>query len=229
MRHAIPIVAASVVRVALPILMAAPCVSAEWVVRATESFDDPDAFAARWEVLDPATWRIGDDPLRGGIARVHERESAYRPPHKSPKHVAVLRDEPVGDFRLTFEARSPRDSGPHRDCCVIFGWQHAARFYYVHLGAVPDDRSGQIMIVDNADRTALTENTNRVPWTDDWSTVRVERRLGDGAIRVYFDDLETPVMEVADTTLGDGLVGLGSFDDLIDFDNLRLETASGDR
>ena len=43
-----------------------------------------------------------------------------------------------------------------------------------------------------------------------------------GQITVYFDDMETPHMQVSDKTFGRGRIGIGSFDDLNEFDDLVL-------
>ena len=45
-------------------------------------------------------------------------------------------------------------------------------------------------------------------------------RVESGTIKVYFNDMKTPVMETVDKTFLFGEVGLGSFDDTGNFDNL---------
>lgn len=183
--------------------------------------EDFESGIDRWEVLDPKTWRIAQ---RDGnqTFEITARASEYRPPTRSPGHVALIRDLELGSFEITFRVRSTLDTGNHRDCCVFFGYQDAKHFYYAHLGARPDPHSGQIMIVKEAPRRALTENTTPVPWTDDWHTVRLTRDLLSGRIAVYFDDLEKPLMEVVDRTFGPGRIGIGSFDDLNEFDDIRV-------
>ena len=115
------------------------------VAEGAEIVEGFSAGADRWEILDPETWRLAGE----GDARrleITARSSAYKPPHRSPKHIALLRDFEAADVRVTFRVRSLLDTGSHRDCCVFFGWQDAARFYYVHLGARPDPHSGQVML-----------------------------------------------------------------------------------
>lgn len=197
------------------LLLASTAAAAETPVFA----DDFTEGLARWDVLDPATWR---HDAGAGNVEITARESAYNPPHRSPKHLALVKDLRVGEAAIEFRVRSTKDTGSHRDCCVFFGWQDAAHFYYVHLGAKPDPHSGQIMIVDGADRRALTENTRPVPWDNGWHTVRLERDAASGRIAVYFDNLTTPLMETTDTTFGAGRVGIGSFDDMNAFDDVRV-------
>jgi hypothetical protein len=39
---------------------------------------------------------------------------------------------------------------------------------------------------------------------------------------VYFDDMEKPLMTARDTTFGAGQIGLGTFDDNGNFDDVKL-------
>ena len=118
--------------------------------------------------------------------------------------------------------RSTKDTGNHRDCCVFFCYQNPQQFYYVHLGAKPDKHSGQVMIVDQKPRLALTKNENLVAWTDDWHKVKLVRDSKKGLIEIYFDDFEKPLMSVTNNVFGKGRIGIGSFDDMNDFDNVKV-------
>ena len=181
-----------------------------------ESFESD---SNRWEILDPATWRVVD---RDGnkTLEITDRKSDYKPPVRSPGHVALIKDLQLGSFDITFKVRSTKDTGNHRDCCVFFGYQDDLHFYYVHLGAKPDPHSGQIMIVKEAPRLAITKNERLTPWDDQWHSVRVVRDIDSGSIKVYFDDMTTPHMEVIDKNFGAGRIGVGSFDDLNEFDDV---------
>ena len=78
------------------------------------------------------------------------------------------------------------------------------------------------MIVDGAPRRPLTENTRPVPWDDGWHRVKLERDTTSGRIAVYFDDMDRPLMEASDRTFTTGQVGIGSFDDMNDFTNVKV-------
>lgn len=175
----------------------------------------------RWELLDPDTWKLTD---RSGnhTFEITKRESDYRPPVRSPGHVALIKDLELESFEISFRVRSTMDTGNHRDCCVFFAYQDNQHFYYVHLGAKPDPASGQIMIVNKAPRLALTKNSNLTPWDDQWHKVRVVRRMPVGTIEVYFDAMEKPLMSVVDKTFAKGRIGIGSFDDMNEFDDVTV-------
>ena len=183
--------------------------------------DDFARGADRWEPTDPAAWTLRQDGDRA-VWGLNKRTSNYKPKVRSPHNVALVKDLELTDTEITFQVKSTLDTGGHRDCCVFFNWRDSEHFYYVHLGAKPDPASGQIMIVDGAPRRPLTKNTKPVPWDDQWHTVKLVRDVASGWIAVYFDDLETPLMETSDKTFTSGRVGIGSFDDMNDFTAVKV-------
>lgn len=175
----------------------------------------------QWRFTEESNWSIQE--IDGNhVLTINKRESSYKPKHRSPFHIALVKDRRYGDFELTFKVQSPEDTGAHRDCAVFWGYQDPEHFYYVHLGKKPDAVSGQIMIVNDAPRVKISENKNPIPWTDDWHTVKVRRVGATGEVFVYFDDMSTPVMSVVDKTFGAGLIGIGSFDDRDYFDDVKI-------
>ena len=202
------------------------CLSLSTTLRAQEAGrivfqEDFEKGAGSWKILDPASWQMKKSD-QGSAIEITSRGSEYKPPVRSPGHVALVKNVKVGSFDMTFKVRSTKDTGNHRDCCVFFGYQDNQHFYYVHLGAKPDPHSGQIMIVKEAPRLALTKNTRLTPWDGEWHTVKLSRDLAKGTIKVYFDDMESPHMDVVDHTFGVGRVGIGSFDDLNEFDDVVI-------
>ena len=61
-----------------------------------------------------------------------------------------------------------------------------------------------------------------MPLTEGWHHVRLVRKVGDGLIQVYFDDMTTPAMIAHDQTFTHGRVGVGSFDDTGLFDDIQV-------
>ena len=52
--------------------------------------------------------------------------------------------------------------------------------------------------------------------------MKIVRTVADGGMKVYFDDFETPLMTAVDSTFAWGRIGLGSFDDHGNFDDVQL-------
>jgi hypothetical protein len=168
--------------------------------------------AELWEATDPDAWKLV--PYRRGMVYSQFRQSAYKPPHRSPVNISLVKGITVSDFVMTASVQSTGKDGPHRDMCLFFGHQDPAHFYYVHIAKRADDNANQIFIVNGAPRKKIsTKTTAGTPWDDKWHRVKVERTVGDGKIAVYFDDMKTPIMTATDRTFLWGRVGLGSFDD----------------
>ena len=176
---------------------------------------------SRWLPTDPEAWTLSRDGDRM-VWGLNRRKSDYEPKVRSPHNIALVKNIELTDTLITFDVKSTRDTGNHRDCCVFFNYRDSDHFYYAHLGAKPDPNSGQIMIVDGAPRRPLTENTKPVPWDDGWHRVKLERDTTSGRIAVYFDDMDRPLMEATDRTFTTGQVGIGSFDDMNDFTNVKI-------
>ena len=183
--------------------------------------EDFEHGTGHWETTDDTAWELHKND--GGMAfGLNRRTSAYKPAVRSPHNIALIKNVEVADFVLTLKVKSTLDTGNHRDCCAFFNYQDPTHFYYVHLGARPDPHSGQIMIVNGAPRRALTENKKRTPWDDKWHTVKIVRNTTEGSIKIFFDDMNEPHMEAVDKTFGKGRIGIGSFDDMDDFDDIKV-------
>lgn len=215
--------------------LSAACLSSPGSIAAeTKTVEVRDNFAegmSRWATSDGdlvrGEWSVVEVEHDGKPNRVLRASgnSKYKPPHRSPLNIALLKDVVVDDFELTCRVQNTnKKAAGHRDLCFFWGYQDPAHFYYVHFGSKPDPHSCQIFIVNGADRTKITKRESKgTPWDDDWHDVKIVRRAKDGTIEVYFDDMETPVMTAKDKTFTWGQIGLGTFDDHGNFDDLVLK------
>ena len=185
-----------------------------------DSFESPGT--DQWEFTDTAAWKI--DRVDGnGILSQFKRRSDYEPPVRSPFNRAILKELKPGNMVLDVKVQSTIPDYNHRDMCLFFGYQDESHFYYVHLGKRADDHANQIFIVNGKPRVKIsTSTTAGTNWTDDWHHARVVRNTASGKIEVFFDDMTKPVMTAVDKTFGAGRVGVGSFDDTGNFDDVRV-------
>jgi hypothetical protein len=210
--------------------LATPALAAETYPLLYE--DDFENGIERWQPSDTAavakpSWAVVE--LKGPAGKTTKAfrttgKSDYQPPFRSPPNFALLKDLTVGDFELTAKVQSTNvDAGPHRDMCIFWGYQDPSHYYYVHFGAESDPNACQIFIVNNAVRTPITtKKAEGTPWTTGWHEVRVVRRVDDGTIEVFFDDMDEPLMAAHDDTFKWGQVGLGTFDDNGNWDDFQL-------
>ncbi len=184
--------------------------------------DDFEQGAARWEPTDRNAWRI---KKRKGDAfySLFKRHSSYKPPYRSPYNISLLKDVSAGDFVMEVDLRSTIKPYGHQDLCLFFDYQNPAHFYYVHIGRRADAHANSIFIVNKAPRVSIAaKRTKGTDWSKGWHRARIVRRVADGTIEVYFDDMEKPIMSASDKHFLWGRVGVGSFDDTGEFDAFRL-------
>ena len=185
-----------------------------------ETFSDG---SAAWETTDASAWKIRKI-ADNAVFELTKKHSDYKPPHRSPFNIALRKDLQFGDFELTAKVQTTHESYGHRDLCFFFGYQDPAHFYYVHLGQKTDDHANQIFIVNDAPRIKISSKTTTgTPWKDaTWHHVKIVRKATTGLIQVYFDDMDTPIMEASDKTFASGRIGIGSFDDTGMWDEITV-------
>jgi len=185
--------------------------------------DDFEQGADHWAPTDAKAWKITEMEGRGKVYDLFQH-SDYKPPHRSPSELSLLKDIVVGDFVLLIKARNTAfKAGGHRDCCIFFGYQDDEHFYYAHQGLVRDAISNQLLKVDKGPRKPIGKTNAGSPWgDDDWHQIKLVRRVKDGTIELYFDDMEKPAKSAVDKDFAWGRIGLGSFGDTVQWDDVKL-------
>jgi hypothetical protein len=188
------------------------------------SADFETGTADGWRPNDPGHWRVVDD----AGSKVYELAAAGSPgPVRAPTSWSLWEGLAVSSFELSGRLRCHTDPATvYRDMCVFFGFRDPTHFCYVHFAGTSDGVHNIIGLVNGADRVKINaepagESVFRL--TDrEWHAFKVVRAAATGEIRAYLDDMETPILTARDRTLGQGLVGVGSFDDTGAFDDLAL-------
>ena len=179
-------------------------------------------------VSDPAVWKFAADENGKGFLQLNydlkKYKSTYEPKHRSPIHIALLKQYPLTDFVMDVELMSTTEPYDHQDLCLFFGFESPEKFYYVHIAKAADMNAHNVFIVNEAARKNIAKETTKgIEWKKDtWHTVRLVRQASTGKIEVYFDDMTKPIMKAEDKTFQTGLVGFGSFDDTGRFRRLTL-------
>lgn len=185
-----------------------------------EDFEEGNA--DNWQPTDDSAWRVVE--VDGGHAyNQFKKRSDFNPPVRSPYNRALIKDLYVSDLVLDVKLQSTHPDYGHRDLCLFFGYQDDSHLYYVHLGKKEDPHANNIFIVNDAPRLKIsTKTTSGTNWDDEWHHARVVRDVESGSINVYFDDMDEPVMTAVDKTFTWGRVGVGSFDDTGNFDDVLV-------
>jgi hypothetical protein len=187
-----------------------------------QDFNSPEAIHD-FVFSDPAPWFVTGG-MGGGMALEYAGRGAYEPQVRSPLIIGLVDNLVLGDFVLEADVLQTGREYGHRDMCFFFGFQDSTRFYYVHLASAADPVAHTVHIVNDSPRKSIAkERTDGIRWMDDhWHHIRLERSVRDGNIKMFFDDMENPVMVAEDNTFPAGYVGFGSFDDSGKIDNIRI-------
>ena len=194
----------------------------------------------QWWATDSRAWKVVRQGKEGYLSLYRQSEFApamlepgkklgepQKPPVPmvAPQNYVLLPEVMVTSFQLDLMVRSTSPESPRRDLVIVFGYQSRIAYYYAHLCDQPGDSSHGIYVVDGDHRRPITKQRNAgIVWGTGWHHVRVVRPWrGGGAIMVYFDDMSAPVMTAADLRFDLGRVGVGSFNDLGDFDSITLK------
>lgn len=212
----LPVLAAEPPVVALPPCCAPNSRSAVFEI-------DPLVDTSRWDFSAPDAWKWTIEP-KPPLLRL-TAQSNTKPDFRSPLNMAWYKGHEWSDFTLTMECRLTKFDAGNNDLCIAFGGDGKNRFYYAHLGEKADEAHHQIHVVDHADRKPVTTyRTAGTPWKQgQWHKVKLVRNSATGDIGVWFDDMEKPVLTAKDKRFTWGRIGLGSFDDLGEFRNVRIK------
>lgn len=171
-----------------------------------------------WQFPYPEDWTI----LRaGGNHYLHLVRSRDPGVPRRPLQFALLKGVRVGTF--SFQTRVRRDG---RSMIVVFNYVDTLHFYYAHLsgdrGAAQPVHNGIFMV--NGGERARIAGAEAPPALPDreWHLIRVERNASSGAIDLYSDFQPGPIFSVVERTFTCGQIGIGSFDETGDFDDVSL-------
>ena len=186
-----------------------------------QTFENPDS-VQQFQMTDANAWKFAKEEKGGALELA--AQSKYKPEVRSPVNIALIKEKVFGDFILEADLiQTGREYG-HRDMCLFFGFQNPKQFYYAHIATKADPNAHNIFLVNNAPRTNIAKTTTTgVSWgLNIWHKVRLERKIADGSIKVYFDDMTIPIMVAEDKNFGPGFIGFGSFDDTGKVDNIKI-------
>lgn len=190
----------------------------------SEDFDNAISLG-NLEFSDPKAWRWSANGKGSGCIELFQ-QSKYETKFRSPFNMAMIATKRCGDFVLELDMKQTGKEYGHRDMCIYFNFRSPTQYYYTHLATTPDANAHNIFVVNEAPRKSFAPiSAKGIDWGSDWQHVRVERSGDD--IRVYYQNMEKPVLEARHGDFHEGYVGFGSFDDTGMMDNIRLWSNNG--
>jgi hypothetical protein len=155
------------------------------------------------------------------------RQSDYKPAVRSPFNIALLADKVWGD--LIFEAdcqQTGKGVWPSRHGLCLWLSGPESLLLYAHRHGCGRSRAQLLHRQRRAASEVRQRSYQGVDWgLGVWHHVRIARKASDGTVRVFFDDMEKPIMIGTDKIFGAGAIGFGSFDDTGKVTNIKVWSA----
>jgi len=173
-----------------------------------------------WQMPYPDDWAILAEDGRHYLHMKRNREPLVP---RRPVQFALIKGVNVSSF--DFRTRVRREG---KSMLVVFNYVDSLHFYYTHVSA--DSGSQQpvhngIFLVNNAPRARIAGLDAQPALPDaSWHQIRVLRDATTGRIEVGSDVSSQPLFTVVDRTFACGEVGIGSFDETGDFDDVDLRS-----
>jgi hypothetical protein len=179
-----------------------------------------------WALTIPGDWKIVDEQ-GNHVLRLDKAGPVGANPRR-PVKLALWKPGCVSSFDL--DLRVKRDpilkTETESDILVVFGFQDKLHFYYAHLSSDDGNVSvhNGLFRVNGGARERIAGTGARPALPDEkWHEVHVVRDVKSGEIKLFLDGDAEPRFQVTDRTHGYGLVGVGSFDNTGEYDDLHLQ------
>lgn len=188
-------------------------------------FDEGDLSA--W-TIDGGEWRLVEVPERGGVLELWKFGAPPRDPVRRPGSVILAPTPAIGSFELEVDLRTLQPERFGADIIVVFGYQDPHHYYYAHISNDSNNEHHHVIYKVEGAKGSRTQIDNEIDpeptLRDGWQKLRLTRSAA-GRVEVFVDDMENPTLTADDSTWPRGRVGLGSFNDNSQFDNLVVRAS----
>src|SRR3569833_196399 len=182
-------------------------------------------FGHDWAVLNGGDWKIVQDEGQPVLSLLTPRGPIPDQPRR-PRQFAIAQ---TPDFtKVTSDAElMPR----RRSLIIVYNYRDPAHFDYAHLSSdtgLKQPVHNGIFHVFGGERVRISSQDGPAAFgeKDRWDRIHLVQDGETGAIQVEVDGKKIPALHAVDLSLKSGKVGLGSFDEIGDFRNVRISGAA---
>jgi hypothetical protein len=178
------------------------------------------AFDHQWMVPVGSDWKVtgegGDQILELLTPR------GPLPGPRRPIQFAVAQTPDFGNVNVELDMR-PRS----RSLVIVFSYRDAAHFDYAHLSidtGLKQPVHNGIFHVFGGERVRISSQAGppAFPETNHWYHVVLKHEEKSSSVQVAVDGRDIPALRGVDLSLTSGKIGLGSFDEVGDFKNVKI-------
>jgi hypothetical protein len=183
--------------------------------------DTLSAFGHEWDVVHAGDWKIGVEHGSEILELLSSRGPLPGP--RRPIQFAVARTIAFHQLNLELDVR-PRG----RSLMLVFAYRDPAHFDYAHLSTdtgIQQPVHNGIFHVFGGERVRISsqEGPPAFAASNRWYHAVLSYDGSKGLVQVTIDGHEVPALRGVDLSLSSGKIGLGSFDEVGDFRNVKIE------
>jgi len=184
-----------------------------------QAADTLKIFGYSWDVVQGSDWKVTSDGGEPMLALLSSRGPLPGP--RRPIQFAVAQQN-LRKFTLDVDVR-PRQSS----LMLVFAYQDPAHFDYAHLSVdtgIEQPVHNGIFHVFGGERVRISTQAGRAAFaaTGRWYHVTLKYNGASGSVEARVDGQSVPALRAVDMSLSSGRIGVGSFDEVGDFKNLKI-------
>ncbi len=142
--------------------------------------------------------------------------------HMFPVNMAVIKNKVFGDFILEAEVPALKNSAEN-DGCLFLGIRDSSKYYFIQLTQRDSAGPGIFLVRDSVitPLAVIEESTDNFTATAAYK-IRLERNIVKRTIKVFINNMDTPLLMARDYELVMGSLGFGSISGSARFDNIKI-------
>lgn len=142
--------------------------------------------------------------------------------HMFPVNMAVIKNKVFGDFILEAEVPALKNNAEN-DGCLFLGIRDSSKYYFIQLTQRDSAGPGIFLVRDSVitPLAVIEESTDNFTATAAYK-IRLERNIVKRTIKVFINNMDTPLLMARDYELVMGSLGFGSISGSARFDNIKI-------
>jgi hypothetical protein len=187
---------------------------------ALQAADTLSAFGYTWDVYKASDWKAETVDGSSILELLVGREPLPGP--RRPVQFALAQTPDFAHVTIEADAR-PRG----RSLIIVFAYRDPSHFNYAHFSADTAEKQpvhNGIFHVYGGERVRISSQAGPPAFaeTNHWYHVVLDYNGTTGDVKGSADGIRIPALHAVDLSLSSGRIGVGSFDEVGDFRNVRI-------
>jgi hypothetical protein len=182
-------------------------------------------FDHEWTVINTADWKVDNENGVEVLRLLMPRGPIPNQPRR-PQQFAIAETPDFNNVTIDVEVMPRR-----RSLIIVYNYRDATHFDYVHLSTDTGTKQpvhNGVFHVFGGERVRISSQAGPAafPEKDRWYRVHLVQNGENGSVHAEVDGKAIPALHAVDLSLSSGRIGIGSFDEIGDFKNVKISSGS---